>query len=298
MLQVDSCLPQSQSSLFQLPAEIRDVIFRLALTETYDYGRFEIRNSYNYRPGYYYGTKIHTDLLLSCKRVYHEAALLPAQLNEHTFFFNRGPEWRATADNPLVYFKKMPLEQRQAVPKVIFFTQQYEMERPTFLNFTKWLHNWCPPAIKFVFRHSDWWWWEQGDALAIDPYTRGKATFLDPRRPVLSDRQRAMPDNAWGYMFHHLTGLQRLEIELESTNLKKLELEAIVDRAIKTWRFPIGDDRELVSDGSIQASQWVGYKPEPIGTLSQGPPSILYLKRILTFYSRPKEVESEVSMVS
>lgn len=83
--------PQDQSPLFRLPSEIRYDIWRqVVLAEDNPSRPFETNSNY-WRPGHQYYQQIHTDLLLSCRRVYLEAFDLPLSENVMTFWAYRGP---------------------------------------------------------------------------------------------------------------------------------------------------------------------------------------------------------------
>lgn len=84
--------PQSQSPLFRLPSEIRYDIWRLAVQAEDDLTRpFETDSTY-YRPGQQCFKRIHTALLLTCRRVYLETHDLPLSQNVMTFWAYRGPK--------------------------------------------------------------------------------------------------------------------------------------------------------------------------------------------------------------
>ena len=61
---------------------------------------------------------------------------------------------------------------------------------------------------------------------------------------------------AWGSAFKHLPSLKELEIELETSDDKKPELETIVKWA-KTWKFPLSGGRALSTEGQeVSYSSW------------------------------------------
>lgn len=95
---------QSQSPLFKLPSEIRYDIWRLAVQAEDDPTRpFEADSNY-FRPGHSCFKRIHTALLLSCRRVYLETYDLPLSQNVMTFWAYRGPKGEpAMAKNGGVY---------------------------------------------------------------------------------------------------------------------------------------------------------------------------------------------------
>lgn len=85
------CNLQLQSTLYQLPKEIRDLIFLYASTQSTDPAHKYGENSYYYRPGHRARLKSYTSFLLTCKRVWLEANSLPMHQAEHAFWFQRGP---------------------------------------------------------------------------------------------------------------------------------------------------------------------------------------------------------------
>lgn len=85
------CYHQSQSPLFQLPRELRDLIFEYASTQSEDPNYHYENTSYYYRSGHKARHKTHTSFLFSCRRVWLEAHATPMQRAEHTFWFQRGP---------------------------------------------------------------------------------------------------------------------------------------------------------------------------------------------------------------
>ena len=51
--------------------------------------------------------------------------------------------------------------------------------------------------------------------------------------------------NSWGNQFRKFRGLKLLELELESIEGKRIELDDIVRRA-PGWQFPLGDSQALI----------------------------------------------------
>jgi hypothetical protein len=77
--------PQRNCPLFnKLPAEVRLKIFDLALSEHEDTSLPMGKGSYFYRPRYFFGTRIFTDLLRTCRRIYAEASHIPMTSATHT----------------------------------------------------------------------------------------------------------------------------------------------------------------------------------------------------------------------
>lgn len=64
--------------------------------------------------------------------------------------------------------------------------------------------------------------------------------------------------DSWGAQFQNIIGLKTFQLELETVEKKKPELDAIVARA-PGWQFPLGDGSLLVLDQSMtRRTGWVG----------------------------------------
>ena len=87
---LSKCNSQWQSPLYQLPKEIRDLIFLFASTQSPDPRHQYKPTAYYYRPGHTARLKTHTSLLLTCRRIWLEANHLPMQQAEHAFWLQRG----------------------------------------------------------------------------------------------------------------------------------------------------------------------------------------------------------------
>ncbi|KAL8703805.1 MAG: hypothetical protein Q9201_003020 [Fulgogasparrea decipioides] len=257
--------PQSASPLYtRIPPEIRNTIFRLAVTAYEDPSRRYRRDAHYYRPGYTCAHKIDTNLLLTCRLVYSETARLPASINEHTSWYFRPP--------PGIHRNQIPLGdqpgalvRRRDLRTIHIFAQQYWLEgkHHGFADFARLWEFACPIHLKITIRHSDWWWWEVGEPIALDPKFEGRPSIQRYSRP--SD-----PFNpwSWGSEFRNIKGLEQLELELETVENKKNELDAIVNRA-SGWRFPLGDSRLLLLNKSkTKRTGWVGL---PIGKFPRPP---------------------------
>ncbi|KAF7323711.1 hypothetical protein MKEN_00592000 [Mycena kentingensis (nom. inval.)] len=95
--------------------------------------------------------------------------------------------------------------------------------------------------VALTIRHSDWWYWEQHQPLRMD-----------------------RPEKSWGAWIGSIPGIEVLELELETIDAKKAELEGIVRGAVG-WRIPLNADGEegegwvLVHDGERpRESMWLG----------------------------------------
>ncbi|KAF7323709.1 hypothetical protein MKEN_00591800 [Mycena kentingensis (nom. inval.)] len=235
---------QLQSPLFTtLFPELRTIIFTIALTEYDDKTRPYSKHSWCYRPGFTHAGKISTGLLATCRRVYFEAGTHTAAvaLNEHVFWMNRHPE-----DNGRRIEFMLPAfseEQRAKIDSPNRHHNPRPSPRPTgsSANPHQPSSPGSPSAKSLTIRHSDWWYWEQHQPLRMD-----------------------RPEKSWGAWIGSIPGIEVLELELETIDAKKAELEGIVRGAVG-WRIPLNADGEegegwvLVHDGERpRESMWLG----------------------------------------
>ncbi|KAL9614178.1 MAG: hypothetical protein Q9167_001330 [Letrouitia subvulpina] len=241
--------PQLSCPLFTvLPPELRLLIYKYAL-RAYDDKSFPFKKSaYYYRPGFQYASRIDTDLLLTCRRVYAEAAELPVRLNPLDCWYFRSPPWRNA------HWAKLDAGRTTDYSHVKhwhLFTQLYWLEADVggFRKFAScatleepWRRPSRRPAVggleslTITIRHSDWWWWERKVRLQLDP-------------------ERGFDDGTcrWGQTVRRLKGLRRFVMELETVEEKMDELDRIVEGA-RGWDF--GD---LVLDKTrTRREGWVG----------------------------------------
>ncbi|KAL8722977.1 MAG: hypothetical protein Q9181_007382, partial [Wetmoreana brouardii] len=144
---------------------------------------------------------------------------------------------------------------RRDLRTIHIFAQQYWLEgkHHGFAAFARLWNSACPSHLKITIRHSDWWWWEVAEPIALDPKFEGQPSAQRYSRP--SD---PFDPGSWGSEFRNIKGLEVLELELETTENKKNELDAIVNRA-SGWRFPLGDSRVLLLNKSkTKRTGWVG----------------------------------------
>lgn len=242
--------PQEESPLFaRIPGEIRDHIFDLALTAYSGKQEPFAKNSYSYRPGFRYADqKIDTALLRTCRRIYQEARLVPSQNYEHVEWHERGPSVvqarRFARDGGLCPW----------LTSLHMFTQQFWLED------SSWLHKARSLArrqnlrhLKITIRHSDWWWWESSAPLALDAKQKGKPSAT--MHCTAADRFHAQ---SWGHHFSFFKGLKTFELELETVEGKRKELDEIVIRAAD-WRFRLGDGNILVlNPARTKRTGWQG----------------------------------------
>ena len=116
----------------------------------------------------------------------------------------------------------------------------------------------CLKEMKITIRHSDWWYWEHGARLELDP---GAEDFVEaPPEDSESESGSLAENREWGHSFHHFQGLERFVLELETRFGKKNELDEIVRRA-RDWKFPLGVGVFLVPNHAMtRRTGWVGWK--------------------------------------
>lgn len=251
--------PQAASPFFTIiPAEIRIQIFEYALLGYPDSTKPYSQHSFWYRPGYTHARGIATSLLLTCRRVYLETDLLPLQLNEHVVW---GVERSRIPPNTTCYLlnNRLKTSQKSAIQYVHLFVQQFWLEdwKDQWLTFSKSWPDGFPKRLRITIRHTDWWYNLLGEnsPLALDPKRKGRAQvgeWISAKEPF--------EKGSWGQRFNNLKGLEKLELELETVESKRPELDASVDKA-PSWKFPLGDGNVLVMDQkAIEKSTWTGSK--------------------------------------
>ncbi|KAF4631910.1 hypothetical protein G7Y89_g6215 [Cudoniella acicularis] len=252
--------PQDASPLFSsIPPEIRDSIFKYALTE---YNKTDPDSQYaqssNYtRPGYTAKRTLTIGLLVTCRRIYRETYHLPPVTKEHVFWHGR---WPPEANGRHYYlhgyqqetshFQRMQNWQKDLVKEVHLFTQMFWLEgtfprlcgEPMMQGIKK---------VKITIRRGDWWDNEINKALCIDPHNNNSQNVSAVHRDWAREKNGEVlkwDKTAWGFAFAKLKSLKEVEIELETSDDKKDELMAIVEKA-KTWRFPMRDGTALSTKG-------------------------------------------------
>jgi hypothetical protein len=105
--------------------------------------------------------------------------------------------------------------------------------------------------LRITLRRGDWWGNETNAPLYINPFQwksdletmnrmieHGGAEF-SPHVSVNPGNPWTRVTKSWGLAFAHLPNLQRLVIDFETSEDKKVELERIVDWAVRDWKFPL-----------------------------------------------------------
>ncbi|EXJ91837.1 hypothetical protein A1O3_00387 [Capronia epimyces CBS 606.96] len=264
---------QQGSPLFaMLPAEIRGYIFELCLTSQDDGSKPYRADRIFYRPGYHYYQAINCDLLRTCRRIYRETRLLPVSVHEHIFWLFNGP-WKSigrlnrNTARWAAWYRSLTKDQRNAVQVVHIFVQQCYLESlGTFAD----LDPLCFQTRKLhlTIRHSDWWSWESpaesNDRLGICPWrvarTSCQQMLAEPPRPSVSYIKERMSPQTWGGQICQVPGLQMLEMEFETDEVKRAQLELVVQRA-KSWVFPLCNQNVVLAwTGQLKESSWEGLR--------------------------------------
>ena len=157
---------QEQSSLFSLPGEIRDLIYRFALAEYEDPDEMYSANTFYARPGYFARGRTDTTLLTTCRKVYLEAWFLPWTLREHTFFFTRNerkPERHSTHKEmtaALAAINEAHGEKATELNHVRLFAQLFLIENGNNLNRLLSIPYFNVITFTICLRSHDFWNWE------------------------------------------------------------------------------------------------------------------------------------------
>lgn len=132
-----------------------------------------------------------------------------------------------------------------------------------------------------TLRRSDFWNWEQGRPIGLDPRlpvsvtaSRMKETWARDRAGVPTPQS----NDAWGAHLCHLPKLQRFTLELEGEVSQEVELRAIVDHAQQYWAFPRFDGGSLKASQNVEVMRW------------KGPPCMASRRRSFTRVSEKPEL--------
>ncbi|KAL8689493.1 MAG: hypothetical protein Q9224_004629, partial [Gallowayella concinna] len=243
--------PQWNSLLFKLPPELRNYIYQLALTAYEDQDRPYQPNAYYYRPGFTCALRIDTNLLLTCRRISFETTKIPASINEQIFWYYREPP-RISNGHLSTHDRLSSVLRHQNLKTIHIFTQQLWLEGRGFANFTTLWKYAYPTTLIVTVRHSDWWWWEEEAPLTLDPKQEGQASVANHSRP--SD---PFHSKSWGNQFRNVRSLQKLQMELETVEKKKRELDEIVERA-EGWEFPLDRGFLRLNKSKTRRTGWTG----------------------------------------
>ena len=222
---LEKCNPQSESLLFGLPKELRDMIFEYASTQSPDPNHEYHENEFYCRPGHAARHKTNTSLLLTCRRAWLEAHAMPMQQAEHSFWFQRGPYdaqgdsgWavnlRHERDRYARFLRCLTPANLRDLTYIHLFMQMFQAQefnqtgRLALFFSDYYLRLGLRPKVFHVtIRQSDWWAWEHDHPLYLDE--RWVQAILDAPQ---------------------LAGTELFKLELETIASKADQLNAILGR--------------------------------------------------------------------
>lgn len=193
-------------------------------------------------------------MLRTCRRIYLETYLLPVKLNEIILWgvhSNRAPPDAFRYLNLAVdYWSPIRNVEQKAVSRFHLFTQQYWLEDKLANLF--YVKSFRPSIVHMTIRHTDWWWWESGAQLVMDPKQPGRASGPPSRKTT-----DPFDPHSWGAAFHYLHSLKQFVLELETLESKKSELDEIISRA-PTWQFQLADGDLVLDPRKTKYRSWRG----------------------------------------
>jgi hypothetical protein len=252
-----------------LPPEIRTKIFDYAL-EVYISSEYPINTPYT-RPNNTGKLAVTTALLQTCRLVYLETYHIPLLKMTHIFYHGsaRGPnptnypEFHSF-DHEIAYFSKLQPWQQPIVQKVHLYTQMFWLEHhQCFFELCKKPFMQSVRSLKISIRRGDWWYNESNEALRLNPF-RSHSDYRIMTRDMNATKAEKLlglfpEEHAWGNAFQHLQGLKELEIEFETSEDKKRELEDIITWAI-TWVFPAAGKLKVLQ-AKDKVNKWTWETP-------------------------------------
>lgn len=240
--------PQSDSPLLKLlPAEVRNQIFALALT---DYEDPSPENHYHdnvcfTRPSYFSPRRTDTSLLRTCRAVYRECRFLPFMLTEQLHWLSSQdrapPEYNVDTAVRKLHATAREMAQQMGQDQVQIegirvFPQMYKLEGGDLKGLLRTPHM-DPKRLTITIRHADWWSWEDDEPL------RFEGSWISDVSNELSP------------------SLNELCIEMETLERKKSQADGIAKMMAERWFFKKPDGTVLFADtkGSTrQESRWRG----------------------------------------
>ncbi|KAJ7512535.1 hypothetical protein B0H11DRAFT_485296 [Mycena galericulata] len=221
---------QQQSSLFKFTPEVRNIVFKYALVECDDLSRPYNKHEPYYRHDFKFAGKIATSLLLTCRRIYLEARLLPFAVNDHIFWQGGAPPGRFVS-NHAAYFARMSDEQRALVRCAHFFADLDWLDRQNAS--VDWPAGLALRKLTITVRPTGW-----------------KYRYLDDYDDFVGVLHASNPSNCWGGWVGNMSTLEELELELESERGEQLD-----DQVLKAcmWKFPLSAGGFLVYNGQEPA---------------------------------------------
>ncbi|KAK5131644.1 hypothetical protein LTR08_000771 [Meristemomyces frigidus] len=226
-----SCNMQTESPIYQLPKELRDIIFALATAPYDDPQQLYKKTDSHYRPGHTARHKTDTSLLLTCRRTWLETNALPMLQAKHTLWFRSALNLRNVRYLQIFVNK----HQAETVLRDALETWVFPAGK---------LPDCKPKVLQITLRRLDWLRWRTGSPL---PFNHAWVQdILDS--PVLAE-------------------LEEFRLELETLESTKAQQDEIVEYLMRLEGKPrrssaVYPDRSTASQLVRQASpvtwQWTG----------------------------------------
>ncbi|KAF3928617.1 hypothetical protein AA313_de0204655 [Arthrobotrys entomopaga] len=232
--------PQPTCPLFRLPAELRSQIYEEALTPTPDPSNPYPTTTCYTRPELPGPRSASVALLRTCKAIYAEAWHLPFLTSELIFYLTANPRRPAKSETMtgvqhiLNKLAETP-EADTRVRKVRVFAQlcnlEYGVELQSILN----LNFFQPLEITVTIRRTDFWYWETDESLRVGGHWVANCRFPDSVRVI--------------------------NVEFESLERKKAQVDEICEQAVQGWEFVRQDGSVLAAvaaQGGGEVVRWTG----------------------------------------
>ncbi|VUC31847.1 unnamed protein product [Clonostachys rosea] len=236
--------PQSSSLLFKkMPAEVRFNIFSYALS---DYANPDPKKAYESwscysRPSYFAPRKTETSLVLTCKAIYKECWFLPFRLFEQVHYAvankSRAPSgYDFTRQLTRLELSLQSMREREQKPVLIsnlrVFAQMCMLEEGALAKVLA-VPEFYPSIVTLTIRHTDWWGWEHDQPLIFNGnWLEGVSKVMPP-------------------------SVRELNIELESVDRKKFQVDEIAKQMMEKWFFRRTDGMTLYASEQRE-SHWRG----------------------------------------
>lgn len=259
---------QSASPLFRVPREIRDFIFKLALTTYEDPTKpcnveTQVPECYqhsfpHHRPGHYHHLRTDTALLRTCRLVHNETALLPVSVNTHTFCY---PDIQVLSFPMSTiassYFKRMTSAQLAEVQHIHIFANRSRLraEDPgRYISYSAFAELGCLRGMKEK-KASD----GRGICGIGGPYPRMMTITIRNRDWRFRHHTQFDLDNMLGngHWENVLGGLKELRMELEIEDKEKEVLDPLINK-LKDFEFDIGGGESLIAEENVKENWWMG----------------------------------------
>ncbi|RVD85491.1 uncharacterized protein DFL_003812 [Arthrobotrys flagrans] len=238
--------PQSDSHLFSLPGELRNLIWEYVLIPYNDPSRPYPSSTCYARPDFYAPLTSSVALLRTCKAIYSEAWYLPWTTAELCFYLTvdvRRPPRVETVGNvqkALDHLHNTGVD--TTINHVRVFAQLCSLEDGMRLQYILNMKHFKPRSITVTIRHTDFWYWENDETLRVGGQWVGACRFPET--------------------------VEKIKVEFESLERKKSQVDEIAQQAVERWGFCRADGRKLsavtgkTEDGKVEGEmtvlRWTG----------------------------------------